>query len=267
MHKRSEIMSNRPLVAGVVPARLVTDLLQGTGFRLHAGDGFQDLRAEDMSRSRAVVALLTLWCSGCGDSFRAEAPASDLAMSSLPGVYGGTFPCTNCAGIATTLWLRPDGRFFFRQRYPAEDPGGVSAAYNIGRWHWDGTDGVLVLAGAGPPRKFLWPHKDRLEMLVPSELDHRLSRSSASPAFTDRVRMEGIAVVHDGKASFTECLTGLVAEVKRERDYPRFLRQYRKLAQRAVFAELEGHFAWGRGGSPASLVIDRFLTVKPGQTC
>jgi hypothetical protein len=69
----------------------------------------------------------------------------------LPGTYAGVFPCEGCPGIASTLWLRSDGRFFFRQRYPADNAREAMDAYSLGRWSSIADDRAIELRGAGPP--------------------------------------------------------------------------------------------------------------------
>ena len=71
-----------------------------------------------MLLKRLVLLLMALQAIGCSDD-QESVPAPVLPVGSIPGVYSGVFPCDGCEGIATTLWLRADGTYFFEQRYAA----------------------------------------------------------------------------------------------------------------------------------------------------
>lgn len=206
--------------------------------------------------------------TGCGDSSESETPAG-TPISSLPGVYAGQFPCVNCPGISAALWLRPDGRYFIRQRYLADENDEETIAYGLGRWTWVEADRTVVLAGEGPPRVFKWPARDTLIMQTESDLEHRLARDPAEPDFTSSIRMTGTMRRSGESMVFTECLTGLETPVKKGGDYPRLLHQYRSAPARGggAFVELEGRFAWSEDGAPVSLTIDRFVTVRTSAAC
>lgn len=215
---------------------------------------------------RLLLVIGILLIGGCGDDRESSAT---LGYSSLPGVYAGTFPCQNCPGIQVTLWLRPDGRFFIRQRYIADAESDAMITYNLGRWSWMTGEGALELRGAGPKRTFTHPDRDTLLMRTGSDLEHRLSRQSAALEFTATIAMTGVMNVAVDGASFTECLTGLVAPVDKNRELTRFQQQYRSVDARGrpAFVELEGRFNWLQDGSPKSLIIERFITVKEDRTC
>lgn len=220
-----------------------------------------------MLSSRLLPLVVCFMIAGCGPSDR-EHPAR-TPVSSLPGVYAGTFPCVNCPGIFTTLWLRPDGRYFIRQRYLADEQDQEMIAYGLGRWRWIEADHTVFLAGEGPPRVFTWPDRDTLIMRTESDLEHRLARDPGEPDFTSSIRMAGTMRKSSGSTLFSECLTGLEAPVKKSGDYARFLHQYRSLpaGSEGVFVELEGRFAWSSDGAPEALTIDRFVTVRASESC
>jgi hypothetical protein len=77
----------------------------------------------------AFLAVAWLAAAGCSRDDGDEVPASTPMPGSLPGVYVGEFPCSNCAAIAATLWLRPDNGFFLRQEFV---DGGAAGARAIG---------------------------------------------------------------------------------------------------------------------------------------
>lgn len=216
-----------------------------------------------------LAASLPAFLTGCGPSADDGEPKTTLPPSSLPGVYSGTFPCDNCAGIDVTLWLRADGRFFLRRRYADADAGDDGGAYNLGRWHWSADDDALVLNGAGPGRAFSRPDPDRLVMRTDSPLDHSLTRDAVAADFTDRIGVEGTARLDNGRVTMTECLTGLAAAVEGGGEYARFVRQLRSVGVRGepALVEIEGRFSWSDGGAPEALSVERLLAVRPDETC
>ena len=218
---------------------------------------------------RRYLAYLTLLLGACGDSHDAtpEAPAAKV----LPGVWVGVFPCDNCPGIDITLWLRPDERFFIEQRYRAMDGEGSAptTAYGLGRWRWNSEERILVLDGAGPDRIFERRDADTLLMRTVSPVEHRLRRNSVSPAFSATIRLSGVARRHGDTYVFEECLTGFELPLDTGGDYTRFRRQYRSVVPRGEPApvEFEGRFTWAADGAPASLRIERFITIREEGRC
>ena len=219
------------------------------------------------SRSRIGTVLVAVLLGGCGDDDGAR-PAL-VPDVSLPGVFSGVFPCDGCPGIRTTLWLRPDGRCFLQQHYPADNDREAMDAYSLGRWRRTGDDGTVELGGAGPRRSFTPEDMDALLMQTESPLEHRLIRDPATPPFTASIRMAGMMRLSGGTASFTECWTGFVAPIGKSREYTRLLHQFRSTAARGqpAYVELEGRFSWSDTGAPKAIIIDRFVTVRSGETC
>lgn len=218
-------------------------------------------------RLNRLVLLLAIFlassCGGDGDS------TAELTTASLPGVYAGVFPCEGCPGITAMLWMRSDGRFFFRQRYPAGNDREAMDAYNLGRWNLAAEDRAIELRGAGPRRTFIRKDRDTLLMQTDSDLEHRLIRSPTTTDFSETIRLAGTIRMLGDTASFTECLTGLVAPVSKGGDFVRFRHQYRSAGRRSepAFVELEGRFSWSDDGAPKSLTIERFVTVKADGAC
>jgi len=219
-------------------------------------------------RAIPFVIIVAPFVAACGDAAleRAETAFSQ-PPGPAPGVYSGRFPCDGCPGIDTTLWLRADGAFFWRQRYLDYDDAPPTISYNLGRWHVD-PDGTLVLEGSGPPRRLELAGPNALSLLTPPAAGHRLTRDAAGERFTDRVRIEGVAIVESGTATISECRTGLAAPAGGA-DLERFLRQYRSLGYRGkpAFVELEARFEWADDGALRSFAVDRFMTIKAGRTC
>jgi hypothetical protein len=88
----------------------------------------------------SVLCLLTsvLCLAGC----------NTLAVSTtaLPGVYRGTLPCADCAGIETTLTLRRDGTFTLSRQYQGREM--FTAPLETGRWRR--REGVIELFPRAP---------------------------------------------------------------------------------------------------------------------
>ena len=217
---------------------------------------------------RLLIFAVTVLICGCGKSSD-DMSSGDSYDPSLPGVYSGTFPCRNCPGIETTLWLRPDKRFFFRQRYPEDTDSAEVTTFNLGRWNLIADGRVLDLRGAGPVRSFTRSDRDTLLMRGDSELEHRLSREPKTTRFTSKITMSGMMSIRGDGASFRECLTGLSAVVEKGGDYARFQRQYRSAKSRGepAFVDFEGRFIWLGDGSLKSVAIERFKTVREGKAC
>jgi hypothetical protein len=210
---------------------------------------------------------LLIGCGGdSGDDTARIAPMPD----SLPGVYAGEFPCSNCAAIEATLWLRPDGRFFLRQSYVGEG-GVVDSSYALGKWSWDEHAAEAVLRGVGPERRVAPLDADRLEQRTASPLQHVLTRDHAAPPFTDRLRLDGETVIVDGAAVFAECLTGLRFDVAQESAFNELRRQHRVLSGRggSALTSVEARIRGVGAGETMRevLVVDRVVGMKPGETC
>ncbi len=196
--------------------------------------------------------------------------------ATLAGVYTGELPCSNCAAIGATLWLRPDGRFFFRQqlRDDAASPAAAqppSTTYGLGRWSWDEVGAEIVLRSAGPERRLTVRDEHHLQLRVPSPVDHVLARDAAAPRFGDRVTLDGESAVTEKGATFKECLTGLALPVADAGAYRELRRQHRRMNPRGKIAltTVEAHLVATQRESTTSerLVVDRFITIKPGQGC
>jgi hypothetical protein len=184
-------------------------------------------------------------------------------------VYEGVFPCEGCPGIASTLWLRSDGRFFFRQLFAADDAREAMDVYGLGRWSSISDNRTIELRGAGPTRNFTRMDTDTLIMRTDSDLEHRLARDPTSPEFSATIRLAGMMRRVGASVSFTECLTGLVAPVRKNGDFARFWHHYRIAGRSSepTYVELEGGFSWSDDGALKSLTIERFITVKTDGAC
>jgi hypothetical protein len=222
------------------------------------------------TRTRTHLTLLALLLGACGD-WKDDASPEAVPPATLPGVWAGVFPCDNCPGIDIGLWLRADGRFFVEQHYPAMNEGvGVpTAAHALGRWLWNAEERILVLDGEGPDRIFEHPDAETLIMRTASPLEHRLGRNATSPPFAATIRLSGRAWRQGDAYVFNECLTGFELPLETAGDYTRFEHQYRSVVPRGEPApvELEGRFTWAADGTPASVHIERFVTIRDEDGC
>ena len=221
-----------------------------------------------MSLNRPLIVLVIVLVGGCSDDGDSDSP-EELPKASLPGIYTGVFPCEDCSGITSTLWLRSDGRFFFRQRYPEDNAREAMDAYSLGRWNWIDDDRAIELSGSGPKRTFMRLDRNTLVMRTHSDLEYRLTRDATTADMSATIRMEGTMRTLGDSVSFTECLTGFVAPVSRGGDFARFRHQDRSAGRQSgpTYVELEGRFSWSDDGSPKSLTIERFVTVKANGAC
>jgi NlpE N-terminal domain len=221
-------------------------------------------------RSLAALALLGATLAGCSHDRTGDAPTATPMPPTVPGVYAGKFPCSNCAAIAATLWLRPDNRFFLRQTFTddAKSPlGHGDATYALGQWSWNERNAEIVLRGAGPERRLTVLDDDRLTLLASSPVEHVLLRDPAIPAFGDQLRLDGESVVEKTGATFTECLTGLPLRIAEVGAFKELRRQQRIMNPRGKVAltTVDAHLAHVASGEV--IVVDRFVTIKPGSAC
>jgi copper homeostasis protein (lipoprotein) len=224
-----------------------------------------------MNRHIFVSTLLLAALAGCGrDSADGEATTTP-APARLAGVYAGSFPCSNCEGIATTLWIRDDGRFFLRQSYVGAADGPADAAYSFGLWSWDEQAAELVLQGRGPERRFSPVDADHLELRTASPVQHLLARDSSAPPFTDSVRLEGESAIAGDAATFSQCITGLRWPVAATGAFKELRRQHRALnaSHRVALTTVQGRLTTAGEGAAAHeiLVIDKVVGLRPGKGC
>jgi len=228
-------------------------------------------------RLTAILVLLAALVGGCGRDSGEKTEARTPMPSGLAGVYGGEFPCSNCAKIEATLWLRPDGRFFLRQRFvddadtsAGNQPPTPSATYGLGRWSWDDVAAQLVLRGAGPERRLAVRDTEHLELRVTSPIAHILARDHHERAFTDRIPLDGESAVTANGATFKECLTGLELPVVVDAGAYRQLRHYHRTMNargKIALTVVEGHLVYGGSNASERLVVDAFISIKPGTGC
>ena len=227
-------------------------------------------------RLTVIVALLAALQGGCGRGSGETEPGTPMPAG-VAGVYAGEFPCSNCARIDATLWLRPDGRFFLRQRLVddavtsgANSPQTPTATYGLGRWSWDDIAAQLVLRGGGPERRLTVRDAEHLELRVASPIEHVLARYHAEPDFKDRLPLDGESAVTANGATFKECLTGLEFPVVVDAGAYQQLRRYHRTMNargKVALTAVEGHLVSGGATTSERLVVDTVISLKPGTSC
>lgn len=77
---------------------------------------------------------------------------ADTSQTALDwaGVYQGTLPCADCAGIETTLELRADGHYRLSETYLAKGKPFVTR----GTFAWQAGGGAIALDAAASHRRF-----------------------------------------------------------------------------------------------------------------
>ena len=232
-----------------------------------------------MTRPLQHTALLVLALSGCGFDAGNGAPQRTPMPATLAGVYSGELPCSNCAAIEATLWLRPDRGFVLRQRIVDDDsaqtsdePRGPSTAYGLGRWSWDEESAELVLRGRGPERRLVVRDEGRLQLRAASPGEHIFERDATAPRFGDRVALDGESAVSATGARFKECSSGLTFPVADTGAAYRELRRHHQRLNplgKVALTSVEGHLVTSGNGAATNerLVVDRFITIKPGTGC
>jgi hypothetical protein len=231
-----------------------------------------------MTRALAVfLSFGAAWLGGCSPDSRDEAEPRTPMPATLAGVYAGELPCSNCAAIEATLWLRVDGAFVLRQRLlddasasSGAAPSGPSTTYGLGRWSWDELSAETVLRGRGPERRLVVRDGGELQLRTASPSEHVLKRNARSPPFGDRLMLDGESAVSETGASFKECSTGLTLAVADAGAIRELKRQHRRMNPRGKVAltTIEGHLVTGDASTMSErLVVDAFIAIKPGTGC
>jgi hypothetical protein len=229
-------------------------------------------------RFTSALTLCAVLAGGCDrEELQEKIELRTPMPADIAGVYAGDFPCSNCAAIEATLWLRPDGRFFLRQRFADDAESSTSktsqpptATYGLGRWAWDELAAELVLRGAGPERRLVVRDREHIELKAASRIGHVLTRDRSEPAFKDRIALDGESVVTATGATFKECLTGLEFPVVVNAGAYRQLRQHHRQVNargKAALTVVEGHLVTDAATTSERLVVDKLISLKPGTGC
>ena len=127
-------------------------------------------------------------------------------------------------------------------------------------------------AAPGPERRLDRSRRASiLQLRVASPVEHVLARDAAAPRFGDRVMLDGESAVTENGATFKECLTGLTLTGGRRRRVSRAppSAPAHEPARQGRADDRRRPPRRRREGSTTSerLVVDRFVTIKPGQGC
>jgi copper homeostasis protein (lipoprotein) len=196
---------------------------------------------------------------------------------SLPATFAGTLPCADCPGARYHLNLFPDQTFELRTRYLERD----ATSDDLGRWVSASDGSAIVLRGAsGMPRMFATLDRDTLRLLdaqgdvIKSNLDYELKRAAHVEALEPRLRVSGMYRYMADAGQFTECVTGRQMAVAQEADNAALESAYtraRTEAGQAVKIVVDGHLTTrpnpDTDTAQPALVVDRFISVSPGETC
>jgi uncharacterized lipoprotein YbaY/uncharacterized lipoprotein NlpE involved in copper resistance len=197
-----------------------------------------------------------------------------------PVTFFGDLPCADCAGIRSTLTLRPDGLFLMRRQYIDARGGENEVLHDLGRWSLEGRGTRLVLtSGKEPPEQYTVIESNTIRPLdktgreIASTLNFSLTRANDVDPIADTFLMSGEIVYEGDTGYFTECLTGAKFPVAREKDHAALERAY--AASGAVglplSVTLEGRLSsqpeTEDGGQQEMIVVERFDRAWPIAGC
>jgi hypothetical protein len=217
-------------------------------------------------RLTAILALLAALQGGC-ERDRVRRPSRERRCRGRRRRLRGEFP-QQLREDRGDAWLRPDGRL--RQRF----------GRRLGRksrkcpprptvWVWSGRHRRAV-GLAAPARAASHGWTEHLELRVASPTEHILARYHDEPNFRDRITLDGESAVTATGATFKECLTGLELPVVVDAGAYRQLRHYHRTMNargKIALTIVEGHLVPAGSTTSERLVVDAFISIKPGTGC
>ena len=239
--------------------------------------------------------VLSIVLAGCAESPTARQlqeirsgapPAGSPRVPSgfrLPATFVGNLPCADCAGVRYQLNLWQDGLFFLRTIY-LEKPvaaGETDRFDEIGLWSFSADRRKLSLRGSREVRaSFAVVRPDLLRKLdqkehpIESELSYDLTRQKTVEPLEPRLLLRGLYSYYADAGRLKECFTGRTFPVAMEQDNVALEDSYLKLQQEPgqwLLANVEGRVVRrpkmeGAGEHPV-IVVERFITIRPGETC
>lgn len=196
----------------------------------------------------------------------------------LPQSFQGVLPCADCEGIRWHLDLWPEGGFHLTREWINGKAPLVEA--DLGRWQLEPERSVIVLHGSGePPVQVMVTGSRQLRMLDPtggvivSDLNYDLKGDGTLTPATLSAPLEGMFTYMADAAIFQVCTTGESVPVAMEGDFIAAQKAYgdgRSAPGAPLLMVVDGTLAVRpvmEGPDRLSLVIDRFVSVKPGATC
>ena len=221
------------------------------------------------------------------------APAAHAAgLGALPAYYAGILPCADCMGMRLQLNLYAGGGYMLATTYYRD--GRDETYYDLGAYALSPDSSKLALQAqdslafqfaikaGGSLRKL-----DRDGKEITSNLPYELLREVGN-AFEPRLTMRGNYGHIAGAATFVDCRSGLRFPVAPGGEANELEKVFRaesmkrdsladpksKAASGSDFplvVQLQGRIASrppaGMDGNKATLIVERFLTSFPGETC
>jgi copper homeostasis protein (lipoprotein) len=201
-----------------------------------------------------------------------------LAIQSpeVSGSFEGTLPCADCPGIVYRVDLFPDGLFYLRLTYLEREGGPYD---DIGTYQLDGA--TLVLKGGREASVyFRWADGGRALVKldtagrpIESKHNHTLARIENPSPVEPRLELRGRFTYVADAPVFEECVTRRKFPVAMEKDYLALERAYaekRGEPGQAILAAVAGrivHRVNMEGPARPMLVVERFVELRPGETC
>jgi copper homeostasis protein (lipoprotein) len=228
-------------------------------------------------RFGSILFCLLLMTRAFGDKGLASGAATGNALGQLPASFSGDLPCADCPGIRYQLDLFADHVFFLRMTYLGKG----KSFDDIGTWVISADDKTLTLhGGREAPARFSIVDEMTLRKLdlagreIASALNYDLKRTASLQPIEPRLSMTGMYRYMADAGIFTECRSRRRMPVAQEQDNAALEAAYTRARGEPgeeLLVSLEGQIAMrpkmeGDGGQ-ATLVVERFLDVRPGESC
>lgn len=198
------------------------------------------------------------------------------APLAVPAQFRGTAGSAD-GTVTLTLYLEPDGLYLLHTEKSSSEEATVSA----GRWRQiDRNHTVQLVHGADEPLSAALRPAGSLLLTTPDAPRGEMELRPTVQALPDHpFRVLGVFRMQDGRASLTECGSGLDFAVKTEgADFPALRSAYDRDVKKAgepLLVVCEGTVRHRAGASPRVgsgddshlLEITRFVEARPGKTC
>lgn len=199
-------------------------------------------------------------------------------LGALPASFQGDLPCADCEALRYRLNLFADHSYFLGTEYVGRKDG---QHYDLGMWSLAPDGRTLTLKGSREPaesfrvvdarslRKLAQDGRD-----IESTLNYTLTRRAAFEPIEPRLTMRGMYMHFADSGSFAECRTGQRWSVAQLEDNAALERAYlaaRQEPKQELLVVVDGEVRLlppmeGKGTRP-TLVVRRFIEVRPKETC
>ncbi len=235
--------------------------------------------------SSLVFVTLSACSAPAADSADSPAPPAvpPRAIGALagPSSWRGELPCADCAGIATTITLAPDGTYRRQAAYLGTNGGGDTILTDVGRWtHAEGGRRVRLRGSVEAPSQFAVDDDGALRQLdldgndIASSLNYRLAAVADPAVVSHPSRLVAAFSYMADAASAVECGSGLVFPVDMSGEYLTVERGYGASGTAPgtpwvvrLKAHLDERPAMEGDGTVLSLVVDSLLGANPDDAC